>query len=147
MLIGPMQVTGRVLERTIGRNAPPQTVGKYCFAVLAAVVIALLFGAQAWAVAAFCVLYGLSNGVITIVRGTLPQAMFGSEHYGAIAGAMAGPALIAKAAGPLVMAGVLNGYGSSFISLAVLLCFALTSVLLYWRAVNSPGVRITTNGA
>lgn len=148
MLIGPMQVTGRLLERTIGRNAPPQTVGKYCFAALpAAVVIALWFGAQAWAVAAFCVLYGLSNGVITIVRGTLPQAMFGSEHYGAIAGAMAGPALIAKAAGPLVMAGVLNGYGSSFISLAVLLGFAFMSVLLYWYAVSSPGVRITTNDA
>lgn len=148
MVIGPMQVTGRVLERTIGRGAPPQTVGRYCFGALpAAVVIALLFGTQAWAVAAFCVLYGLSNGVITIVRGTLPQAMFGSEHYGAIAGAMAGPALIAKAAGPLVMAGVLNGYGGSHVSLAILLCFAFTSVLLYWSAIGNPAFRSTTNGA
>lgn len=148
MVIGPMQVTGRVLERTIGRDASPQTVGKYCFAALpAAVVIALLFGAQAWAVAAFCVLYGLSNGVITIVRGTLPQAMFGSEHYGAIAGAMAGPALIAKAAGPLIMAEVLNGYGGSPVSLAILLCFVFTSVLMYWSAIGGPAFRDTTTGA
>jgi MFS family permease len=139
MVIGPMQVIGRVLERTAGRKAAPQTVGKYCFTALpAAVVIALLFGVEAWAVAAFCVLYGLGNGVITIVRGTLPQAIFGSEHYGAIAGAMAGPALIAKAAGPLVIAAALNCYADPLVSLAVLLCFALTFVLLYWCAVTSP---------
>jgi len=33
-----------------------------------------MFGQQAWAVSLFCVLYGLSNGVLTILRATLPQA-------------------------------------------------------------------------
>jgi hypothetical protein len=54
------------------------------------------------------VLYGLSNGILTIVRGTIPQAFFGRENDGAISGASAGPALLAKAAGPLVIAAVVQ---------------------------------------
>ena len=91
-LIGPMQVAGRIGERTFARNALPQTVGMFTFAALpAAILVLLLWGSQAWAAAAFCILYGLSNGILTIVRGTIPQAMFGRLNYGAISGAMAGP--------------------------------------------------------
>lgn len=77
-LIGPMQVAGRICERTFARNALPQTVGLFSFAALPAAVLALLlWGSQSWAAAAFCILYGLSNGILTIVRGTIPQAMSG----------------------------------------------------------------------
>jgi hypothetical protein len=41
-------------------------------------------GAQAWAVSLFRVLYGLSNGVLTILRRTLPQSRFGRGHFSAI---------------------------------------------------------------
>lgn len=60
-------------------------------ALPAALVALLLIGAHQWAMAAFCLLYGLSNGILTIVRGTVPQTLFGRENYGAIAGALAGP--------------------------------------------------------
>lgn len=138
MLIGPMQVAGRVFERTVARNTAPRKVGKFCFGALPAALVALLlFQGQLWAVAAFCILYGLSNGIITIVRGTLPQAMFGSENYGAISGAMAGPALLAKASGPLVAAWVLAGGGAPTLLLATLLGVAAASVALYFAAVSS----------
>lgn len=42
----------------------------------------------------FCGLYGLSNGVLTILRGTLPQALIGCDHFGAISGGLTGPALL-----------------------------------------------------
>ena len=121
-LIGPMQVAGRICERTFARNAAPQTVGKFTFASLPAAILALLlFGSLAWSVAAFCILYGLSNGILTIVRGTIPQAMFGRKNYGAISGAMAGPSLLAKAAGPLVAAAIFHAYPKPTVLLLILL--------------------------
>ena len=138
MLIGPMQVAGRILERTVARHTAPQTVGKFCFSALPAALVAVLWlGTQAWAIAVFCILYGLSNGIITIVRGTLPQAMFGSENYGAISGALAGPALLAKASGPIIAAWVLGQDGTPALLLGVLLGVAAASVGLYFAAVGS----------
>lgn len=136
MLVGPMQVAGRVLERTAGRQAAPRHIGKFCFGALpAALAVLLLCGTQAWAMACFAILYGLSNGVITIVRGTLPQAMFGTAHYGAISGAMAGPSLLAKAAAPLLAAWVLKQGGTPDLLLASLAAVALMSVAFYFVAI------------
>ena len=135
-LIGPMQVAGRALERSVARNALPQTIGKFTFSALpAAVLTLLLFGGEAWAVAVFCVLYGLSNGVLTIVRATVPQALFGRENYGAISGAMAGPALLSKAAGPLAAAAILRADPSPSFLLLVFLACAVVSLLFYMGAV------------
>jgi len=137
-LIGPMQVIGRICERTFARNAMPQQVGMFTFGALPAAVVALLlFGSQAWAVAVFCVLYGLSNGILTIVRGTIPQAMFGRKNYGAISGAMAGPSLLAKAAGPLVAAAILRNYVAPAPLLYVLLSMSIISLAFYIGAVKT----------
>lgn len=137
-LIGPMQVAGRVAEMTLARHTPPQTVGKLTFAMLpAALLVLVLSGAQGWAVALFCVLYGLSNGILTIVRGSLPQALFGREHYGAIAGAMAGPALLSKAAGPLVAAAILAHDAGPGLLLPVLLAVSIASLVFYRRALTA----------
>lgn len=137
-LIGPMQVIGRICERTFARNAMPQQVGMFTFGALPAAVVALLlFGSEAWAVAVFCVLYGLSNGILTIVRGTIPQAMFGRKNYGAISGALAGPSLLAKAAGPLVAAAILRNYLAPAPLLYVLLSMSIISFAFYIGAVRT----------
>ena len=137
-MIGPMQVLGRVGEMTIARNALPQTVGKFTFAALpAALLVLILMGTQAWAVALFCILYGLSNGILTIVRGTIPQTLFGTENYGAISGAMSGPALFSKAAGPLLIASLIHYTSSPYPILACLLLFSLASLTFYFAALRS----------
>ncbi|MCA1858135.1 MFS transporter [Massilia oculi] len=136
-LIGPMQVLGRVGEMTLARNMAPQTVGKLSFAMLpAALLVLVLYGSQAWTAALFCVLYGLSNGILTIVRGAIPQVLFGREHYGAIAGAMAGPSLLSKAAGPLVATAVLRHDGGLTVLLSMLLAISIVSLAFYLRAVT-----------
>jgi hypothetical protein len=136
-LIGPMQVAGRIGEMTFARNALPQTVGKFAFSALpGALLILLLFGTQAWAVGAFCILYGLSNGIMTIVRGTIPQALFGRENYGAISGALAGPSLLSKAAGPLLAAAILGVSPDPSALLMVLLAGAVFSLVFYLGAVS-----------
>jgi hypothetical protein len=123
---------------TFARHALPQTVGKLTFFALPAALLALLFfGEYVWAVASFCILYGLSNGIMTIVRGTVPQALFGRENYGAIAGALAGPSLISKAGGPLAAAAVMQLSPSVYPLLGVLLLLSAVSLGFYLAAVKT----------
>lgn len=137
-LIGPMQVAGRLAEMAVGARVQPQTVGKLTFAILPAALLALLFlGEHQVAVALFCMLYGVSNGVLTIVRGTVPQALFGRAHYGAITGALAGPSLIAKAAGPLAAAVFVGFHSSPAWLLGILFAISLVSLAAFLAAVKS----------
>jgi hypothetical protein len=123
---------------TFARHALPQTVGKVTFSLLPAALLALLFlGEHLWAVALFCILYGLSNGILTIVRGTVPQALFGRENYGAISGALAGPSLLSKAAGPLAAAAVIQLSPSVYPLLGLLLLMSAVSLGFYLAAVKT----------
>jgi len=135
-LVGPMQVAGRLIERTWASRTPPALVGIYTFAALPVALFSLAaYGNEACGVAAFCLLYGLSNGVLTILRGTLPAAMFGRRHYGAISGALAAPALLAKASGPLLFAVVLDQGGAQQ-ALVPLVLVSLASFAVFTRAIG-----------
>ena len=135
--IGPMQVAGRIGEMAFAKRVTPEIAGKLTFATLPAALAVLLFlGIQQWVVAAFCGLYGLSNGILTIVRGTVPQKLFGRENYGSIAGALAGPTLMAQAAGPLVIAALVEAEVSSKAVLTTLLGVSLASAGFYFTAVR-----------
>ncbi|WP_227470503.1 MFS transporter [Massilia sp. YMA4] len=128
-LIGPAQVAGRIAERLWFQDAPPQHIGRLAFAALPAGLLAmLLLARQQWAAGLFCLLLGASNGVLTIVRGTVPQALFGRRHYGAIAGAMAGPSLLARAAGPLLTALLLGAGTPPLVLLGLFLGLSLLSL-------------------
>ena len=99
MWVGPAQVAGRVVYLWLGRFVTQRTLG---LAVLAGTPLSLaLFGlAEHLAgLLAFAVLFGISNGLSTIVRGNVVPEYFGREHVGRISGAMSGIALISRAAG------------------------------------------------
>ncbi|AKJ27575.1 MFS transporter [Caldimonas brevitalea] len=102
-MIGPMQVAGRLLEYAFLAKASPSRVGLVAMSLLPASLLLLAaLTTQQGGFLLFALLYGAGNGIMTIVRGAIPVQLYGREHYGAVNGAMAGPALIAKAAGPWV---------------------------------------------
>ena len=104
-MIGPMQVTGRVLEFAFASRLSASTVGILAMAFLPiALWLLSIAGVQRPLLVAFAVVYGIGNGAMTIVRGAIPAELFGRDAYGAINGAMAAPVTVAKAAGPLVAA-------------------------------------------
>ncbi|HJU70907.1 MAG TPA: MFS transporter [Paucimonas sp.] len=143
--IGPMQVVGRIGEMALAHRITPGATGKVTFAALPAALLALIFlGQHQAAIAAFCLLYGLSNGILTIVRGTLPQELFGRENYGAISGALAGPSLAAKAAGPLAIAMLITANPAPIVLLGVLLALSLLSLGSYLAAIKSVRPNIVT---
>jgi hypothetical protein len=102
-LIGPGQVAGRILEYVIGPRIDLLTkarIGALLFPVGAGL---LLLGGP-FAATGFALAYGMSNGIMTINRGTLPLALFGPEGYARMLGWLAVPVLLAQATAPAVTA-------------------------------------------
>jgi hypothetical protein len=105
-LIGPAQVAGRLLEYVIGPRIDLLTKARVG-AVLFPVGAGLLLLGGPYAAMGFAVLYGMSNGILTINRGTLPLAIFGPAGYAALLGWLAVPVLLAQALAPTVTAPVI----------------------------------------
>ena len=107
-LIGPGQVAGRLIEWAAGERFG--LIGRAAAgAALAPVgILVLIWGGDmlgpALAACLFAVLYGMSNGIMTINRGTLPLAIFGPDGYAALLGWLAVPVLVAQAAAPTLTA-------------------------------------------
>ena len=137
-MIGPMQVTGRVLELAFAARLSASTIGILAMAFLPLSLGLLGFGGVQWPLlVAFAVIYGTGNGVMTIVRGAIAAELFGREAYGAINGAMAAPVIVAKAAGPLVAALLfagLGGYDRTLLILVVIGAVATAVFALSTRA-------------
>jgi hypothetical protein len=78
---------GRVVEIVFGRNLHAMTVARIAIGVLpAALLLLVVSGGNVAVIVAFTLLMGAAQGVITIVRGAVPLALFGPKGYGAGAG-------------------------------------------------------------
>jgi len=136
-LFGPMQVTGRILEFTFGRRFAPRNVGMLALGtVVAAIVVLLLLDGQIAIAILFVVLYGFSNGVVTIVRGTVPAELFGRAGYGRTLGLLAAPALFARAIAPLAFAPLAAASTAALGWLLILLAMSVLSLLGFAIAVR-----------
>ena len=109
-LFGPAQVGARVIEFAFGRNLHPLWIARIALTTLLSgfVMIAVL-GIAPPVAAAFAIIFGGSNGLITIARGAVPLALFGATGYGRLMGRLAFPFLMVQSAAPLVMAAVIDG--------------------------------------
>lgn len=136
-LIGPMQVAGRVADMVLANRISPRQAGIFAMLALPASLAVLWFaGASVALVVVFAVIYGAGNGIVTIVRGTVPADLFGREGYGAMNGLLAAPALVARAAGPLAGAALLapfGGYGGVIVFLAAIALLAAISFTIAVR--------------
>ena len=121
-LKGVAQFGGRVVEIVFGRNLRAITVGRVAVGILPPSLMLLLAGTGSLPlVVAFTLLMGASQGVITIVRGAVPLALFGARGYGAVLGVIATPVLIVNAASPTAFAWIVDrwGWGAGRVSLLV----------------------------
>lgn len=108
-LFGPAQVGARLIEFAFGRNLHPLWVARFALTVLlCAFTMLALLGISMPVAAAFALMFGGANGLVTITRGAVPLALFGASGYGRLMGRLAGPFLLVQAAAPLVMAFVVD---------------------------------------
>jgi MFS family permease len=130
-LFGPAQVGARLTEFAFGRNLHPLWVARFALSVLLCAFIMLaLLGISAPVAAAFALMFGGANGLVTITRGAVPLALFGASGYGRLMGRLAGPFLLVQAAAPLVMAFVVDR-ASDPAALALAAGFAASALICF----------------
>jgi MFS family permease len=128
-LFGPAQVAARICELMVARRIHPLFVARFAVAMLlAALALLALFGLSVPTAAAFAVMFGMANGLLTIARGAVPLALFGAAGYGHLMGRIGGPYLVVQAIAPLVLAFVAERASDPAV-LAVVAAFAATSFI------------------
>jgi MFS family permease len=130
-LFGPAQVGARLIEFAFGRNLHPLWVARFALSVLlCAFTMLALLGFSVPVAAAFALMFGGANGLVTITRGAVPLALFGASGYGRLMGRLAGPFLLVQAAAPLVMAFVVDR-ATDPAALALAAGFAATALVCF----------------
>ena len=131
-LIGPSQVSARVIEMTLGRRFHP------LWTMLTGVILVALGILLLWSglplIAAALIAYGAGNGISSIVRGTVPLVLFGPSRYAVLMGKLGLPILIGMAAAPTLGALLIDAGGARLaygtLSVISLLNVVLSVVLL-----------------
>lgn len=129
MMIGPAQVAARVLEaNTLSRFHPLFSTRLACIThPIGACVIGIFGGGAA---AAFALLHGAGNGILTIARGTLPLAIFGPENYAYRLGLIGAPSRICQALAPLGFGMLIEPLGRGVVAVSALLSLAALVALM-----------------
>lgn len=145
-LKGIAQVAGRAWEIFLARGLSSIGVGRLAVALLPAAFLALMLaGARLELAVAFTLLLGVSNGLVTIVKGAVPLALFGAHGYGTLLGLLATPQLLASALAPMAFAAIVDvaGYDAGvMVLLAVsLLSLAAMELMAWWHS-RRPAARI-----
>jgi len=131
-LKGHGQFGGRLVEIFFAKNLKAMTVARIALGVLPpALVVLMLARGELWLLVAFTLLLGASQGVVTIVRGAVPLALFGTEGYGAVLGLIATPILLVNAFSPALFAVIVDQVGWVTALNALLGCSVVT-----WLAIE-----------
>jgi len=131
-LVGPAQVAARLVEFfLLGRSHP--LISARIATLLHPLGAAIFAAVGPPAAAAFAILYGAGNGLLTIARGTVPLAVFGPDGYGERTGLLGAPARAAQALAPLLFGLLLDRMGAAAIAVSSALCLAALVALLLLR--------------
>jgi predicted MFS family arabinose efflux permease len=134
-LAGPAQVAARLAELGLLSRFSPLLAARLAAAGHPLAVLAALGLGPAGALP-FVLLHGLGNGLLTIVRGTLPLALFGAAGYGARQGWIALPGRLVGAASPFVLGWLLEHHGRAALGLTATLGVLALLILALLRIDN-----------
>ncbi len=112
-LIGPMQVVGRVLLMAAQNRISTIQLGAGIYFAFPVAMAMLALGINdVYGLILFAIIYGVANGLLTILRGMAVPEFIGPEGYGVVSGALTMPTNIMRAAGPLLGAFAWSASGS-----------------------------------
>jgi predicted MFS family arabinose efflux permease len=136
---GAAQVGGRFADIVYGQALAPLHLGRIAVGLLPlSFGVFYAFPASFITALAFTILFGISNGLVTIVRGAVPLALFGSKGYGEILGLLATPYLLLNATAPVVIALVVErwGYGvaQNILFIAGMIAIFTLEGLICWHS-------------
>ena len=131
-MVGPSQVAGRLVEMLFGTSLEPTTTA-WVSATLMPLGFALLLvsGTTATLAGLFAVAYGISMGLSSIVRGTVPLRLFGPAGYGAMLGKLSAPGLAIKAAAPVAFTVMIERAGLLTSTILLIVLSGAAAVALF----------------
>jgi MFS family permease len=134
-MVGPSQVAGRLVEMLFGASLQPVTTAWVSAMLMPLGLLLLLVGGMTATLAGlFAIAYGISMGLSSIVRGTVPLQLFGPAGYGAMLGKLSAPGLVIKAAAPLAFAMLIERAGLTPATLLLIAFSAVAALALFLLA-------------
>ncbi|WP_460077266.1 MFS transporter [Roseibium sp. ROS1] len=137
-LTGPSQVSGRAIEMLLGNRYPAITTAVVAVTLQVMSFIIILSGPPQIAVWIFVVVYGLSNGLMTIVRASVPLVLFGTRKYGTMIGRVNVAFSLTNAVAPVLFATLFSQLGPLSLlwiceGLALLAALIVGILYLVWK--------------
>jgi MFS family permease len=133
-LLGAMQVPGRLVFATVLRLLPRWAEPAVAFSLQGAGILVLALSSDTAGVLIAVVLFGLGNGMATLVRALAFSDAFGARWYGTLAGLAGTAAVGARAAAPISTAIAFEAIGNYRPVFVVLAGASIAAVFAAMRA-------------
>lgn len=138
-LIGVLQVAGRAALFVTEHRLDVHWVNRWVPSLIPLGLGLLWLSGSADALAMVCVwlfvwVYGLGNGMLTIVKGTVVAQYISREHVGSLNGAIGVPMALARAGAPWIMGLMWSAETGYQHSVLLMLGLALVGVAALWAA-------------
>jgi predicted MFS family arabinose efflux permease len=130
-LTGPFQVSARLADIGWGNRFPARRVAVAAIALMPVALLVLYSGSGTLTAAIlFALLWGVSNGLMTVARAAVILEVFGVQRYGALSGRIMMPLNLAFAGAPVFFAALLHrgGLTATLIFAAVLAALSLVAM-------------------
>ncbi|PUE62477.1 MFS transporter [Limnohabitans sp. 2KL-17] len=135
--MGAIQVVGRLVLFVFERHWDVHTANRWIpMLIPAGLLVLLLGGLNPVASLVFVVLYGLGNGMNTIVKGTAMAQYVSQAHVGQLNGLLGMPIALARAAAPLTLGLLWSPAQGYTLALWWLLTASVLGTAALWMAQN-----------
>jgi MFS family permease len=137
--IGVLQVMGRLGLYLTEHRVNVHAANRWVTLLIPLGFLTLLMGAGhvGWGVL-FVVVYGVGNGMLTIVKGTVMAQYVSREHMGSLNGLLGLPMALARAAAPWLMGLLWTAEGGYTLGLWLMFAASLVGVAALWSAQKGP---------
>jgi predicted MFS family arabinose efflux permease len=136
-LVGLMQLPGRIVFGPLRQALDWRWATATVLLVQAAALVVLAVAPGTAPLMLFACLFGMGNGMATLLRASTIAELYGRARYGRVSGVVALLGTCGRAAGPLLAALALaawSSYALAFGGLAFVLGLAAVLVIVPWRS-------------
>jgi MFS family permease len=133
--IGALQVAGRLLLYFTEKHIDVHKANRWIPVLLPAALFVLALGLSSpWIAIFYALLYGMANGMITIVKATAMAQYVSRERAASLNGLLGFPTAIARALAPSALAALWTTTGNYILGLSLLCATGSVAVIAFWIA-------------
>ncbi len=133
--IGLLQVAGRLLLFFTEKHLDVHRANRWIPTLLPAALFVLALGLQSpWVAIVYALLYGMANGMITIVKATAMATYVSRERAASLNGLLGTPTAVTRALAPSAIAALWTVSGSYRLGLAILCLVGVLATVAFWMA-------------